>query len=85
MFSNISHEPKVKIDAQFVPKRENLKYFGSILQRDGEIDDDITHRIGTKWLKWRRISGVICDKNVLLRLKNSYKVMVILTTLLYEA
>lgn len=35
------------------PKRGSFKYFGSIIQGNREIDDDITHRIGAAWIKWR--------------------------------
>ncbi|KAG5578283.1 hypothetical protein H5410_058417 [Solanum commersonii] len=43
----------MKIDAQVIPKRESFKYLASIIQGDGEIEDDVAHRIGAGWVKWR--------------------------------
>ncbi|XP_075074415.1 uncharacterized protein LOC142162017 [Nicotiana tabacum] len=37
---------KVKLDGQVIPKRASFKYLGSIIQGNGEIDEDVTHRIG---------------------------------------
>ena len=31
----------------------NFKYLGSIIQKDGEINSDVNHRIQAGWLKWR--------------------------------
>nr|XP_033512282.1 uncharacterized protein LOC108945319 [Nicotiana tomentosiformis] len=47
-FSDVSGEVdvEVRLDSQVIPKRESFKYLGSIIQRDGEIDEDVTHRIG---------------------------------------
>ncbi|XP_070032847.1 uncharacterized protein [Nicotiana tomentosiformis] len=59
----------VILDSQVIPKRESFKYLGSIIQGDGEIDEDVTHRIGVGWMKWRLASGVLCDKKVSPKLK----------------
>lgn len=37
---------EVRLDSQIIPKRESFKYLGSVIQGDGEIDGDVTHRIG---------------------------------------
>ncbi|KAF3651783.1 hypothetical protein FXO37_17841 [Capsicum annuum] len=34
-------------------------------QGNGEIDEDVSHRIGAGWLKWRLASGILCDKKKL--------------------
>ncbi|XP_060194993.1 uncharacterized protein LOC132624192 [Lycium barbarum] len=52
----------VQLDTQVIPKKESFKYLGSIIQGTGEIDDDVTHRIGAGWLKWKLALGVLCDK-----------------------
>jgi hypothetical protein len=30
-----------------------FRYLGSMLQKDGDIDEDLSHRIKVGWLKWR--------------------------------
>jgi hypothetical protein len=39
-------------------------YLRSMLQSEGEIDEDFNHRIRAEWVKWRQTSGVLCDKKV---------------------
>ncbi|MCF8704115.1 hypothetical protein L3055_11315, partial [Corynebacterium sp. MC-02] len=41
----------VRLATQPIPKRKNFKYLGSIIQNNGDIDDDVTHRIGVAWTK----------------------------------
>ncbi|XP_009759062.2 uncharacterized protein [Nicotiana sylvestris] len=63
--------------------------FGGVTQEadgdDEEIDEDVTHRIGSGWMKWRIDSGVLCDKNVPLRLKDKFYKVVVRPTILYGA
>jgi hypothetical protein len=43
-----------------------------MLQKDGDIDEDVSHRIKAGWLKWRQASGVLCDPRVPLKLKGKF-------------
>ena len=35
-----------------VPKKDTFRYLGSMLQRDEDIDADVSHRIKAGWIKW---------------------------------
>jgi len=35
----------VRLDVQEIPMSSHFKYLGSIIQKDGEIDSDVNHRI----------------------------------------
>ncbi|XP_070020025.1 uncharacterized protein [Nicotiana sylvestris] len=61
MFSDETHDVdvEIKLDAHVIPKRASFKYLRSIIQGNGEIDEDVVHRIGTGWMKWRLTSGVL--------------------------
>ena len=64
-FGNATHEEgDVSLEGQVVPKKDIFRYLGSILQRDGDIDTDVSHRIKARWIKWRQASGILCDKRV---------------------
>ena len=52
-----------------ITKVENFKYLGSIIHHEGDIDEDISHRIKVGWQKWKYASGVLCDKRMSLVLK----------------
>jgi hypothetical protein len=51
-FSTTRHEEgDVSLDGQVVAKKDTFRYLGSMLQKDGDIDEDIRHRISAGWLK----------------------------------
>ena len=50
--STTRHEDgDVSLDGQVVAKKDIFRYLGSILQKDGDIDEDVRHRISAGWLK----------------------------------
>jgi hypothetical protein len=59
-------------DGQVVPKKDIFRYLGSMLQKNGDIDEDVSHRIKAAWLKWHQASGVLCDPRVPLKLKGKF-------------
>ena len=46
-----------------------FKYLGSVTQASGKVEKEINHRIQSGWNNWRKITGVVCDKRVPIRLK----------------
>nr|GEV45445.1 hypothetical protein [Tanacetum cinerariifolium] len=43
-----------------------------MMHKSGRIDEDVAHRIKAAWLKWRAATGVLCDRNVPLKLKGKF-------------
>ncbi|XP_070046635.1 uncharacterized protein [Nicotiana tomentosiformis] len=84
-FSDGMHEEgvEVKIGTQVVPKRDSFKYLGYIIQGNGEIGEDVTHRIEAGWMRWRLASGILCDKNVPPGLKGKFYRVVVRPTMLH--
>jgi hypothetical protein len=78
-------EGDVRFDGQVVPKKDTLHYLGSMLQKDGEIDEDVSHRIKVGLLKWHQASGVLCDSRVPLKLKGKFYRTAIRPAILYGA
>jgi hypothetical protein len=62
--TTISEDGDVSLGDQVVPKKDTFRYLGSMLQRDGDNDEDVCHRIKAGWMKWRQASEVLCDKRV---------------------
>jgi len=56
----------VTLDGKEISVSSHFKYLSSIIQKDGEINSDINHRIQAGWLKCRNAIGVLCDRNNLL-------------------
>jgi hypothetical protein len=44
-------EGDVRLDGQVVPKKDTVHYLGSMLQKNRDIDEDVSHRIKAGWLK----------------------------------
>jgi acetone carboxylase gamma subunit len=62
-----------------------FRYLRSMLQSEGEIDEDVSHRIRVGWVKWRQTSGVLCDKKVPNKLKDEFYRTAIRPAVMYDA
>jgi hypothetical protein len=78
-------EEDVRLDGQVVPKKDTFCYLGSMLQKNGDIDEDVSHRIKADWLNWRQASGVLCDPRVPVKLKGKFYRTTIRPDMLYGA
>jgi hypothetical protein len=85
-FGNTTHEEgEVSLEGQVVPKKDVFRYLGSMLQKDGDINADVCHRIKAGWMKWRQASGIFCDKRVPQKLEGKFYRMAIRPVMLYGA
>ncbi|KAE8726473.1 Glutathione reductase, cytosolic [Hibiscus syriacus] len=66
-----------------LPSKDCFKYLGSMIHKDGGVDDDVTHRVNAGLLKWRVATRVLCDKKVPLKLKGKFYRMTIRPALVY--
>ncbi|GJT66041.1 ataxia telangiectasia mutated family protein [Tanacetum coccineum] len=83
--SEIAHNEEVEvcIGDKILQPNESFRYLGSMLHKSGRIDKDVAHRIKAAWLKWRAEKGVICDRNVPLKLKGKFYRAAIRPAMLY--
>ncbi|KAM2387188.1 hypothetical protein ACFX1X_039558 [Malus domestica] len=77
------NELGVRIEDQEIPKSDRFRYLGSILQKNGELDGDLNHRIQAGWMKWKSASGVLCDRRMPLKLKGKFYRTTIRPAMLY--
>ena len=85
-FSDINlADGDVILDGQIVPEKDTFRYLGSMLQSNGEIDEDVSHRIKAGWMKWRQATGILCDNKVPQKLKGKFYRTAIRPALLYGA
>ena len=48
---------------------KTFTYLGSTLAVDGELDAEVTHRVQSGWKNWKRVSGVLCDRRMNVKIK----------------
>ena len=75
----------VSLDCQVVTKKDTFRYLGSMLQKDGDINEDVGHRISASWLKWCQASSVLNDKRVPQKLKGKFYGKAVRPAMLYGA
>ncbi len=73
----------VKIGEHILNASKSFKYLGFIIEENGNIDKDVTHRIQQGWNKWRSASALLCDRKVPLKLKGKFYRTAIRPALLY--
>ena len=73
----------VKLEGQEIPKRDHFRYLGSIIRKDGDVSDDVIHRIKAGWIKWRSATGVLCDRRIPVKLKGKFYRTAIRPAMLY--
>ena len=73
----------VKIDDHELEVTKSFKYLGSIIEENGEINKDVTHRIQAGWNKWRSASSILCDRKIPLKLKGKFYRTAIRPAMLY--
>ena len=62
-----------------------FKYLGATLAENGDLDAEMTHRIQTGWQNWKRVSGILCDRSVSLRVKGKVSKIVVRPAMMYGA
>jgi hypothetical protein len=80
-----SDDGDMSLDGRVVPINDSFWYLGSMLQSDREIDEDVSHRIRVRWVKWRQTSGILCDKKVPNKLKDKFYRIMIRPAMIYDA
>ena len=62
-----------------------FKYLGSIFDSNGGAERDINNRFRLAWMKWKQLTGVLCDKKVPIKLKDKVYKTVIKPTMTHGA
>jgi hypothetical protein len=67
----------IQIDNQDLNKVEQFKYLGSLVNSNCDTLLDARARVNAAWMKWRQVTGVLCDRKMPTHLKAKiYKTVV---------
>ncbi len=53
-----------------LPTVTSFKYLGSMFTSEGGSQADVNNRIRIGWMKWKEVSGVMCDRKIPVKLKD---------------
>ena len=56
------------VDAD-LPTGTSVRYIGSIFTSEGDSQADVNNSIRIGWMKWKEVSGVMCDRTMPVELK----------------
>ncbi|XP_062866921.1 uncharacterized protein LOC134329566, partial [Trichomycterus rosablanca] len=73
----------IKVSGVDLTRTEHFKYLGSSISADGSLKHEANARVNAAWLKWRSITGVLCDHCTKDRLKSKIYRAVIRPVALY--
>ena len=84
-FNDFEDLDDMKMDEEIIKKVPAFKYLGTHVSEDGELDVEVNHRIQCGWNSWRRLSGVLCDKKINVRLKGKIYKTAVRPAMLYSS
>ncbi|EYB97808.1 hypothetical protein Y032_0137g2036 [Ancylostoma ceylanicum] len=85
MTTNLDEPSTIQVDANDLRRTDYFKYLGSTLSADGNLANEVVARVNAAWLKWRLMTGVLCDKNIPNRFKSKLYRAVVRSVALYGA
>ena len=62
-----------------------FQYLGATLSENGDLDADMTHRIESGCRNWKRVSVILCDRRISLRVKGKVYKTVLRPIIMYGA
>ncbi|KAK3572535.1 hypothetical protein QTP86_034562 [Hemibagrus guttatus] len=73
----------VRLQGEEVKKVQEFKYLGSTVQSNGECGKEVKKRVQAGWNGWRKVSGVLCDRKISVRIKGKVYRTVVRPAMLY--
>ena len=78
-------EGPVMMDGVALPEVVDFKYLGSVVANDVSMEPEIKSRLSKGWQKWRSLTGVLCDKNMPIKLKGKVHRTVVRPVMMYSS
>ncbi|KAK3509784.1 hypothetical protein QTP70_010750 [Hemibagrus guttatus] len=73
----------VRLQGEEVKKIQEFKYLGSTVQSNGECGKEVKKRVQAGWNGWRKVSGVLCERKISVRIKGKVYRTVVRPSMLY--
>ena len=60
---------QIMLNGEELMNVDHFKYAGSVIDKDGTIDRDVDLRVQAAWSNWRKLTRVLYDQKIPLRVK----------------
>ena len=82
---NLDGNSDINLQGHNLERVNTFKYLGATLAENRDLDAEITHRIQSGWNNWKRVSGILCDRRISLRVKGKVYTTVVKPAMMYGA
>ena len=82
---NLDGNSDINLQGHNLERVNTFKYLGATLAENGDLDAEMAHRIQSGWKNWKRVSGIMCDRRICLRVKGNVYNTVVRPAMLYGA
>ena len=85
MDGNLDGNSDINIQGYNLERVNTFKYLGATLAENGDLAAEMTHRIQSGWKNWKRVSGILCDRRLSLRVNGKVYKTVLRPAMMYGA
>ena len=82
---NLDGNSDINLQGEHLERVNTFKYLGATLEENGDLDAEMTHRIQSGWKSWKRVSGILGDRRISLRVKGKVYKTVARPAMMYGA
>ena len=82
---NLDGNSDINLHEENLERVNTFKYLGATLAENGDLDTEMTHRIQSGWKNWKRVSGILCNRRISLRVKGKLYKTVVRPAMMYSA
>ena len=82
---NLDGNSDINLQGQNLERVNTFKYLGATLAEHGALDAEMARRIQSGWKNWKRISAILCDRRISLRVEWKVYKTVVRPAMMYGA
>ena len=80
---NVDDGEELKLRGDKLKRVKNFKCLCFTVSSNGRCEEEVKRRIQAGWMSWKKVSGVLCDRKLLARVKGKMNKSVIRPYMLY--
>ena len=82
---NLDGNSDINLQGENLERVNTFNYLGTTLAENGDLDAEMTHRLQSGWKNWKRVSRILCDRRISLRVKGKVYKTVVRPAMMYGA